>query len=229
MRNSVLISWYGFFCGSTPFNKSGFRPKKWTEILLLIDMQFFFFSYLNEGFSSSIEASSSPETALSWHFPLFFKFVHLWTTVRYHKTSDRYLRLTLATLHCTVPYPVTSYELKNILVSGSGLAPLRRPPAPGAGAWETAGRNPGRAAALEVPHPAVGPGKGLIVQIFNYLYIREATWFSELIPLCLWAYFSGNFERAENEMGRSGEYRGLLCMSASHVHHSYLLDSQRPK
>jgi hypothetical protein len=57
--------------------------------------------------------------------------------------------------------------MKNILVSGSGLAPLRPPPVPGAGAGGTAGRNPGRAAALAVPHPAVVPGKGLTVQKYT--------------------------------------------------------------
>ncbi len=102
--------------------------------------------------------------------------------------------------------------MKNILISGSGLVPLRRPPAPVPGAGvTTAGRNPGRAAALAAPHPAVGPGKGLTFQKFNNLYIREAIWFSELSPMCLLQL------EGLGGGGRGGvlgaKYMGQLCLS----------------
>jgi hypothetical protein len=76
--------------------------------------------------------------------------------------------------------------MKNILVSGSGSAPLRHPPALGAGAGVTAGRNPGRAAALAAPPPAVGPGKGLTVQKFTCTKERQ----HDFLNSSLCAYYS---------------------------------------
>jgi hypothetical protein len=124
---------------------------------------------LDGGFSSSREASSSPERQLSRDT---LPFLYIFSFTDYG--TIRPLKGTINSCYFTPSrYSFSSYELKNILVSGSGLAPLRRPPVLGAGAGGTAGRNPGRAAALAAPHPAVGPGKGLTVHKYTCTKERQ--------------------------------------------------------